>query len=215
LSHDSAGASYGFHRFERDYEVVTRPGRGGRRRHGGVLVFRSTCLEGEITRHEGIPITTAARTLIDLAPGLTHRQLGRAFREAVRLKCTSTRQIAEALQRHPGRPGTPLLRSLAERYGDIPYQLTRSDAEGRALELLCDARAPTPKVNVRVAGEEADLVWLERRLIVEVDGPQFHQFRKEDDRKERRWRAAGYTVRRVGSDVVYDAPDDFVATCVD
>src|SRR3954465_7289737 len=43
LSYGSGGACYGFHRFERGYEVVTRPGQGGRRRLGGVLVFRSKC----------------------------------------------------------------------------------------------------------------------------------------------------------------------------
>jgi hypothetical protein len=215
LSHDSAGASYGFHRFERDYEVVTRPGRGGRRRQGGVLVFRSKCLDGEVTRHMGIPTTVAERVLVDLAPAMNERQLGRALRESIRLKCTTARRVAEALRRHPGRPGTPMLRSLTTRYSAIPYERTRSDAEGRALELLHDAGASLPKVNLRVAGEEADLVWVERRLIVEVDGPQFHQFPEEDARKERSWRAAGYTVRRVSSDVVYDAPDELVAICLD
>src|SRR2546423_7340305 len=45
LSHGSAGACYGFYRFERGYEVVTRPGQGGRRRHGALLVFRSKTLD--------------------------------------------------------------------------------------------------------------------------------------------------------------------------
>src|SRR2546423_7481866 len=50
LSHGSAGACYGFYRFERAYEVVTRPGKGGRRRQGGVLAFRSNVLDGDVTR---------------------------------------------------------------------------------------------------------------------------------------------------------------------
>jgi hypothetical protein len=113
--------------------------------------------------------------------------------------------------RHAGRPGTPVLRSLATRYATLPYARTRSDPEGRALEVLHDAGLPPPLVNTKVAGREADLVWIEPRLIVEVDGPQFHQFRDEDARKERRWRAAGYTVRRIPSDAVYDAPADLIA----
>ena len=44
--------------------------------------------------------------------------------------------------------------------------------------------------------------WPERRLIVEIDGPQYHQFAEEDARKQRVWEAAGYTVRRIRSDVV-------------
>src|SRR5881398_3447526 len=56
LSHGSAGACFGFYRFERGYEVVTRQGHGGRRRYGGLLVFRSTTVDGDVTRHSGIPI---------------------------------------------------------------------------------------------------------------------------------------------------------------
>ena len=79
LSHGSAGACYGFYRFERGYEVVTRSGRSRRRRHGRVLVFWSTILTGNTTCHAGIPITTAARVVVDIAPGLGDEQLGRAF----------------------------------------------------------------------------------------------------------------------------------------
>ena len=206
LSHGSAGACYGFYRFERGFEVVTRPGDGGRRRHGSVLVCRSKCLDGDVTRFMGLPITTAARVLIDLAPGLDERRLGRAFREAIRLRRTSAARVLASVERHGGRRGTSALRRLATRYASIPYHRTRSDAEGRALEVLHDAGSPAPMVNAKVAGVEADLVWPERRLIVEIDGPQFHQFPDEDARKELAWRAAGFTVRRIGTDEVYAAP---------
>ena len=176
-------------------------------------MFRSKCLDGEITRHMGIPITTAARVLVDLSPGLDEKRMGRAFREAIRLKTTTARRVLETALCHAGQPGTPLLRDLAVRYATIPYHRTRSDAEGRALEVLHDAGIPPPLVNTKVAGEEADLVWVEPPLIVEVDGPQFHQFPDEDARKARRWRGAGYTVRRISSDAVYDAPADLLAIC--
>jgi very-short-patch-repair endonuclease len=70
-------------------------------------------------------------------------------------------------------------------------------------------------VNVRIAGEEADLVWFSRRVIVEIDGPQYHRFREEDARKQALWEGAGYTVRRAPSDRVYKAPAAFVALCRD
>src|SRR2546423_8497053 len=82
LSHGSAGACYGFYRFDRAYEVVTRLGRAGRRREGSLFVFRSPTVAAYTTRYSGIPITTAARVLIDLAPGLNGKRLGRAFRES-------------------------------------------------------------------------------------------------------------------------------------
>lgn len=203
LSHGSAGACFGFHRFERGYEVVTRPGQGGRRRHGRLLVMRSKTLDGQVTTHTGIAITTAARTLVDLAAGLDPKRLGRAFRESIRLKTTTAAGILQTAERHHGRPGTPLLSVLATRYAELPYQRTRSDAECRALEVLHDAGIPPPLVNIRIAGEEADLVWPDRKLIVEIDGPQFHRFRDEDERKEGVWRDAGFNVRRIASDDVY------------
>src|SRR2546425_11780197 len=54
LSH-SAGACFGFYRFERGYEVVTRQGHGGRRRDGGLLVFRATTVDGDVTRLPPFP----------------------------------------------------------------------------------------------------------------------------------------------------------------
>ena len=209
LSHGSAGACFGFHRFEQPYEVVTRPGRGGRRRQGGVLVFRSAVPDAEVTRHMGIPVTRAERVLVDLAAGLDDRRLGRAFRESVRLKATTARRVLDSVRLHQGQPGTARLGALATRYRKLPYARTRSDAEGRALEVLHDAGRPAPRVNVRIAGEEADLAW--DGLIVEIDGPQYHQFRQEDARKEAAWRAAGYVVRRISSDAVYARPEELLA----
>jgi very-short-patch-repair endonuclease len=211
LSHGSAAACFGFYRFQRGYEVVTRPGRGGRRRRRGVLVFRAEIPDEEVTRHTGIPITTAARVLVDLAPGLDGKQMGRAFREAIRLKCTTAQHVRATTERHARRPGTPLLRELATRYATIPYRRTRSDAEGRALEVLHDAGFSPPQINVKMGGQEADLVW--DRLIVEIDGPQYHLFRDEDARKEEIWRKAGFTVRRISSDAVYDAPSELIDLC--
>jgi very-short-patch-repair endonuclease len=120
-------------------------------------------------------------------------------------------ELRSTLARHRGRRGTRVVGELASRYSSLPYKRTRSDAEGRALELLHDAGIQPPRVNTRIAREEADLAWPERRLIIEIDGPQYHCFPDEDARKQRAWEAAGYAVRRIGSDVVYDDPSRLVA----
>lgn len=211
LSHGSAGACFGFYRFHKPFEVVTRPGQGGRRRQGRVLVFRSKHLEGETTRHMGIPITTAERVLVDLAPGLNRKRLGRALREAVRLKTTTMAKVLRCAEGHPQR--TAELHALATRYARIPYHRTRSDAEALGLEVLLDAGVELPLVNELVAGEEADYTWLREKRIIEIDGPQFHRFKDQDARKTRIWRAAGFDVRRIGSDAVYDRPHELVALC--
>jgi hypothetical protein len=79
LSHASAGACWGIRGYEGSLEMVSRPGSGGPKRLGGVLVLRSKTLDGDTTTHDGIKITTAARTVIDLAPHLDARATGRMF----------------------------------------------------------------------------------------------------------------------------------------
>jgi hypothetical protein len=208
LSNASAAAASGFWSRVRQFETVTRPGCGGPRRHGGLLVFRSRALDGETTTLRGLPITTVPRTLLDLArdPRLSDAALARALREAVRLKVTTLEAVAQfALERRQRRGSRRLLRAAA-RYAGLPLERARSGAEVRALEILRAADKPLPELNVRIAGEEADLSWPQWRLIVEVDGGPFHLDVGEDARKEALWRAAGWTVRRIPSDDVYEHP---------
>jgi very-short-patch-repair endonuclease len=211
LSHASAGACWGFRPFDGAFETVTRPGGGGPRRLGGVLACRSSTIAADTTLHDGIRITIAARTLIDLAAQIDAKAAKRAYREALRLNVMTRNDLLTALSRHRGRRGTGLLRDQMTRYARLPYDRARSDAESRALELLHDAGVEPPRVNIRIAGEEADLVWPRRRLVVEIDGPQYHRFPGEDARKQGVWEAAGYTVRRVTSDRVYGDPAALLA----
>src|SRR5919197_4046064 len=81
LSHVSAATAWGFWTSPRRFETITRPGSGGPRRHGGVLVFRSSTLEGEREVLRGSPITSVPRTLLDLASAVSGRALARAVRE--------------------------------------------------------------------------------------------------------------------------------------
>jgi hypothetical protein len=204
LSHGSAGACIGFRRFAPGYETVVRLGTGRRTRHEGLLVHRSLLLAGEITRWNGILVTRPERTMIDIAAGgLSDRSTARMFREGLRLRTTTIRRMERALERHRGRRGTRLFRELAARYGDIPYERARSDAEARALERLHDAGGEQPLLNHMVAGEEADLVYLREKRIIEIDGPQYHRFPEEDARKKAIWKKAGFTVTRVPSDEIY------------
>jgi very-short-patch-repair endonuclease len=59
----------------------------------------------------------------------------------------------------------------------------------------------------QVAGREADLVWRQRKLIVEIDSKEWHQFTDLDAAKQARWEAAGYTVRRIMANDVYRRPE--------
>jgi predicted transcriptional regulator of viral defense system len=206
LSHASAGATYGFWGLPRQFEIVTRPGSGGPRRHGSVLVFRSRTLDGEVTELNGIPITTVERTLLDLARHVSDRALARALREAVRLQLISVTTLVDYLGRVRGRRGVARLAKAVARYAGLPLERARSGAEVRAMEILRDADRPLPELNRRRAGEEADLSWPREWLIIEIDGGPFHLDVGEDARKQAIWEAAGWTVKRIPSEDVYNRP---------
>jgi hypothetical protein len=206
LSHASAAAAWGFWSLPRQFEIVTRPGSGGPRRHGGVVAFRSSTLAGDCELLRGIPITSVPRTLLDLSSHVSPRALARAVREAVRLKLTTIAALADCLGRYRGRRGSRPFATAVARYAGLPLERARSGAEVRALEVLRAAGRPLPKLNARVAGEEADLSWSRLRLIIEIDGGPFHLDVGEDARKQARWEAAGWTVRRLPSGDVYQYP---------
>jgi hypothetical protein len=204
LSHVSAAAAWGFWSLSRQFEVVTRAGNGGPRRYGQVLVCRSETLDGDGELLRGIPITSVCRTLFDLAPHVSDRGLARAVREAVRLERITVDELGDGLGKYKGRRGARRVARTVARYTGLPLDRARSGAEVRALEVLRDAGRPLPRLNARIAGEEADLSWSRDRLIIEIDGGPFHLDKGEDQRKQAVWEAAGWRVRRITSGAVYD-----------
>lgn len=207
----SATDAYGFHTWNGPYEMVVRPGSGGKRKYPGLIVARSSTLDGEVGTKDGLPIVCPERALIEVSALLREGQRRRAFREACRLNCTTANQIARALA---GQRGTAALAALCDRYATIPYHRCRSDAESHGLEVLHDAGVPLPDVNVGVAGREADYVWRSRRLIVEVHSREFHPFAIDDLDKKIRWEGAGYTVRYVWANDIYVRPQLLITACL-
>jgi hypothetical protein len=210
LSHASAAAAWELLSLPRPFECVTRAGSGGPRRHGGVLAYRSSTLEGEVTIRRGIAITSVPRTLLDLARMISERALARALREAVRLELTTLTTLGDRLGEYRGRRGSRRLATTVARYAGLPLERARSGAEIRALEVLRAAGRPLPRLNLRIAGEEADLSWRAFRVIVEVDGGPFHRDLGEDARKQRAWETAGWRVRRISAVDVYERPEQLL-----
>jgi hypothetical protein len=206
LSHASSAALHGFWDRRRRVETVTRPGSGGPRRIDGLLAYRSVTLNGNTMTVDGIPTTTPERAIIEMAPYVDDRGVARAVREALRVEKSTSEGLLRAVDAHFARRGTRrVLRTLA-RYAGLPVSQARSGAEIRALMVLRDAGRTLPRLNHKVAGEEADLSWRGHRLIIEIDGGPFHQDVGEDARKEAVWRDAGWTVLRLPSEAVYDHP---------
>ena len=211
LSRTSAAVARGWWSRSETLTTVTRPGSGGPRRFGELMVFYSATLAGDCTALRGVPITSAERTLLDIAGFATERALARAVRESLRMGDTTATGLGDALGRYRGRRGCARLALALSRYAGLPIERARSGAEVRALEIVGAHGRPMPMRNQRIAGEEADLSWREHRLIVEIDGGPFHLDAGEDARKQSCWEGAGWTVRRLPADDVYERPARLLA----
>jgi len=212
VSHASAGASFGFFANPRAFTVITRPGRGGRERLPGLLVCHSKLLDGDVPHRPGRPSATSApRTVLDLVAVLrSETAQRRVVRDALRVGAVTGLSLELICRRHRGRRGVALLRMFASEYASLPATRTRSDAELLAMATLAGAGEERPELNVKIAGYEADLVWRDQRVIVELDGPTFHQFESEDALRDAAWSRDGWSVNRISTDVVYDDPNQFL-----
>jgi very-short-patch-repair endonuclease len=208
LAFASAGAAYEMRPWEGAFEVILREGTGGPRRHGALLVCHTKHLHA--TTLDGLPITTPERTLADLWPRLDAKDQAKTLRNAIRLKLLTLPSLNDHLSRVRGRQRPHSLTRRLARYQRLQLHRCRSDAEALAVVTLADARISPPEINVRIAREEADLSWPDRRLIVEIDGGSFHQDKLEDARKTAIWRAAGWHVQRIAAQIVYDDPNQLI-----
>jgi very-short-patch-repair endonuclease len=189
---------------------VTVPSRAGRRRRRGIRVHRSSRLEdADVTIHRRIPVTTIARTLLDLADGLPTQPLKRAVHEADYRGLLDMTALAATVERNPGRKGAKVI-SLAKG----PPELTRYELEQRFLAFCRRHRLPSPSVGAILDGFEVDFLWEKERLIVETDGLAAHRTRQamERDRtRDRRLLRAGFRTVRLTSRALREDADAVLA----
>jgi very-short-patch-repair endonuclease len=202
LSHRECAALRGLRQSNRSRVDVTSPGRRGRGRRGIEVHSGATLSPEDVELVDGIPCTTVARTLLDLAEVVSARQLERACDQADRLRCFDLKAVERQLARANGRRGAATLRSLLDDKLRAPTQ-TRNKLEERFLALCRTGGLPQPRVNEWIAtepiGYEADFLWREQRLIAEVDGRDVHTTRlafEHDRRRDQRLMLAGYRVVR-------------------
>ena len=175
VSHQSAADAFEFRRSDAGLVHVTVRGRGGRERRAGISVHRPRALpDDEVTQFDGLPITTPARTLLDLAAaGVRDRSLEAALDRAEQLRLLDFAELHRLLARYPRRPGTRFLNAQLSRYRG-PTDV-RSELERLVLE-LCDTHdLPRPLVNTVIEGKVRDFYWPGCRLVVEADSYAWHQ----------------------------------------
>jgi predicted transcriptional regulator of viral defense system len=202
LSHRSAAGLHGIRPDNRPNTDITLPSPSVRPRPG-IDVHRSATLEPvDVTEIDGIPCTSLARTLLDLAEVVDRRGVERAVDQAEVLRLFDLRAVEEVLSRAAGRRGAAVLRGVLAEY-DGPT-LTDRQLEERFLALCRGASLPRPAVNAWVTvgdgvAYKADFVWRAERLVVETDGWGSHGTRRafeNDRRRDRDLRLAGWDVVR-------------------
>ena len=197
ISHRSAAMLHNFQASSDEHVEVSMPRR-KRRRIEGIRIHRARDLQpDEVTTFDGIPITTPARTLLDLGEVCTAREVEQALANALRRGLVTRDEVRAIVDRHPQHRGAPVLRRLLEAESDPAF--TRSQAEEAFLILIRSARLPSPELNVRVLGYEVDVLWRAARVVAEVDGFAFHGSARSfalDRRRDAELTAAGYRVLR-------------------
>jgi very-short-patch-repair endonuclease len=198
LSHSSAAAAWGLRpKAPRTADVSVRT-RAGRSRNGISLHRPRTLTPTDVTTHRGIPITTPARTLLDIAPDLTPRQLERTIDQAEHLRLLDPASLPGVVRRANGHHGAGRLAAVVARH-EAGSTFTRSELEERFLRVCRGAALTQPQVNVPLHGYEVDFLWRDRRLVVELDGHASHGTRAAFERDRARdadLAAHGYRVVR-------------------
>jgi transcriptional regulator with AbiEi antitoxin domain of type IV toxin-antitoxin system/putative AbiEi antitoxin of type IV toxin-antitoxin system len=148
LSDDSAAALWRL-RDERTTDIhVTLPP-GIDRRQRGLIVHRRSLSPDDLTRRDGIRVTTPIRTLIDLATRIPSAEFEAVINAADKLDLVDPETLRAALDERRGQQGVGIVRRLLDRR---TFALTDSELERRFLPILRRAGLPPPLTQHLVNG---------------------------------------------------------------
>jgi very-short-patch-repair endonuclease len=213
LSGHAAAAAYGLRPFGFSVIDVTVIGRRVRSRPGIRVHHVATIHPRDTDNLDGIPITSPARVLLEIAPDLKDRELERALDEAMGCKLVTRAAVTAMLRANPRRPGSSRLRDLV--IPGRPTTLTRSDGEEAFLRLVRAAGLPPPALNQPLLNRWiVDFLWRAEKVVVEIDGDSFHSSRaarERDHRKDVALQEAGYFVVRITGRQLKQRPEEVLA----
>jgi very-short-patch-repair endonuclease len=197
LSHDSAAALWGLIGVRGGaIHVTSSHGRAGR---PGIALHKGRFHAEDRAEHDGILVTSVARTILDLAAAHDEDWVRGIFEEADRLRVLHLAELRRACERGVGRRGVGVARRLAEE-AIAAENDPASFLEDVFFTFCRKQRLPRPLTNVHLLGCEVDALWEEARLIVELDGWGSHRHRAAFERDRIRdadHAVAGYKVIRV------------------
>jgi very-short-patch-repair endonuclease len=167
---------------------------------------------------EGIPVTSAARTIFDLAATEDTEAIQAMLREAEYLQLWGPLSLLALLERYPRKRGARKLRLALERVKTEPPGRKRSKLEQRFAPFLRHHRLPLPRFNDPITlGTKryvVDCHWLGTNQIVELDGWEGHRSKsafRADRERDRRLRVTGYSVTRLTWNQLEDEPEQIAA----
>jgi hypothetical protein len=197
LSHDSAAWLWGISTKGPLPPAVITPVH--RKPHAGIQLHSSRTLTAEDRALcEGIPVTSVARTFLDVAATSRPRRLQRMLERSEELRLFDLGPIESVLERNKGHHGSGPLRRALELYRPTPFN--RSGLERRFLELVRDAGLPHPSTGFNEAGYELDVYWPDQRFAVELDTYETHGTRaafERDRLRDEELKLAGIELIRV------------------
>lgn len=172
LSHGSAAWLWGLLPTAPREAEVTVAARGNRRR--GLQVHRVWSLpDEERTTYEGLPVTSVARTLVDLANTSSARGLSRAVDRARRRGKLDIAAIDRILARRPGGFVTERLEEVLRLYRQPVFDHARSEL--LLLDAIHDAGLPAPRINTWEEGCEIDAYWEAERFAIRITARRIEQ----------------------------------------
>jgi hypothetical protein len=216
LSHHAAASLWELHDWAGGAIDVTTASRSGRASRRGIALHRVRAVpDGAHAQHARIPVTSVARTAIDLAPRFGDRDLEQLVARALGAGLLTVAALRAQAAAGPNSRGAARVRALLDRLAGAGAADLRSRLEV-AFASLCDTyNLPVPRTNVRVEGLTVDAFWPHAGLIAEVDGYEFHSMPTafETDRlRDQRLVRAGYRVIRFTYRQVVDRPADVART---
>jgi very-short-patch-repair endonuclease len=212
-NHSAAATMWGFRPGTARPIHVTVPYTAQTGRPKGVIVHRSAILEPrDACVHNGLPVTSPARTLLDIAATLPDRDTAQALEQGLAKRLLTKADVDDILSRAGRHPGAATLARITG--APCGSTLTESHAEQRLLELIRQAQLPAPETQQYLLGYRVDLLWRDLKLVVEVDGYRYHSTPaafERDRRRDAQLQAAGYTVIRIAASQIEDEPFAVIA----
>jgi very-short-patch-repair endonuclease len=219
VSHEAAAALHRLPTFSPG-PVTVSVAHESTRRSPVALVRQSTDLVADHrTAVRGLPVTTVARTLVDLARVCSVARLDHVVGEVIAAEVVSVGGLCACFDdvARRGKPGCRKMRTvLTERQpGYVP---PASKAESLLLQVLRDAGLPRPVLQLAApwpgaTDERVDVAYPWAKLIIEVDSRRWHTRVKDFARDRARDNAAvlaGWRVIRVTWDDLVHRPQEVV-----